>query len=38
MWLFIIIIIIITVELQWLEDLWDHENMFEIGGVQANEC
>ena len=26
------------VELQWLEHLWDHENMFETGVVQANEC
>ena len=27
-----------TVELQWLEQLWNHENMFEIGEVRANEC
>ena len=27
-----------TVELQWLERLWDHENMFETVVVQANEC
>ena len=27
-----------TVELQWLEHLWDHENMFETGVVPANEC
>ena len=27
-----------TVELQWLEHLWDQENMFETGVVQANEC
>ena len=26
-----------TVELQWLEHLWDHENMFETGVVRANE-
>ena len=26
-----------TVELQWLEHLWDHENMFEAGVVRANE-
>ena len=26
-----------TVELQWLEHLWDHENMFEIGEIRANE-
>ena len=25
------------VELQWLEHLWDHENMFETGVVRANE-
>ena len=30
--------IINTVELQWLEHLWDHENMFETGVVRANEC
>ena len=27
-----------TVELQWLEHLWNHENMFEIGVDRANEC
>ena len=27
-----------TVTLQWLEHLWNHENMFETGVVQANEC
>ena len=27
-----------TVELQWHEHLWDHENMFEIEVVQANKC
>ena len=27
-----------TVELQWLEHLWDHQNMFETGEVRANEC
>ena len=27
-----------TVELQWLEHLWNHENMFETGVVRANEC
>ena len=27
-----------TVELQWLEHLWNHENMFEKGVVRANEC
>ena len=27
-----------TVEFQWLEHLWNHENMFETGIVRANEC
>ena len=27
-----------TVELQWLEHLWKHENMFDTGVVRANEC
>ena len=27
-----------TVELQWLKHAWSHENMFETGVVQANEC
>ena len=27
-----------TVELQWLENLWNHENMFDTGAVRANEC
>ena len=27
-----------TVELKWLEHLWNHENMFETGVVRANEC
>ena len=27
-----------TVELQWLEHLWNHENVFEKGAVRANEC
>ena len=27
-----------TVELQWREHLWDHENMFETEVVRANEC
>ena len=26
-----------AVELQWLEHLWNHENMFETGFVRANE-
>ena len=28
----------ITAELQWLEHLRNHENMFETGVVRANEC
>ena len=27
-----------TVELQWLEHLWNHENKFETGVARANEC
>ena len=27
-----------TVERQWLEHLWYHENMFETEAVRANEC
>ena len=27
-----------TVELQWLKHLWNHQNIFEAGVVQANEC
>ena len=27
-----------TAELQWLEHLWDQENMFETGVVRASEC
>ena len=26
------------VELQWLEHLWNHENMFKTEVVRANEC
>ena len=26
-----------TVEIRWLEHLWNHENMFETGVVRANE-
>ena len=26
-----------TVELQWLEHLWNHENVFETGVVRAKE-
>ena len=29
---------LVTVELQWLEQLWNHENMFETGVIRANEC
>ena len=25
-------------ELQWLEHLWNHANLFETGVVRANEC
>ena len=28
----------IAVELQWLEHLWNHENMFQTGVVLVNEC
>ena len=28
---------LITVELQWLEQLWNYENMFETGVVRGNE-
>ena len=27
-----------TVELQWLEHLWYHENMFKTGVDRTNEC
>ena len=27
-----------TVELQWLEQAWNHKNMFEAGVVRASEC
>ena len=27
-----------TVELQWFEQLWNHENVFDTGVVRANEC
>ena len=27
-----------TVELQWLEHLWDYENMFKTEVARANEC
>ena len=27
-----------TVELQWLEHLWNHEIMFETGVVRTKEC
>ena len=27
-----------TVNLQWLEHLWNYENMFEAGVVRANDC
>ena len=28
----------VTVELQWLEHLWNHDNMLETALVGANEC
>ena len=28
---------LITVDLQWLEHIWNHENMLETGVVRANE-
>ena len=31
-------IFIITVALQWIEHLWNHENMFETEVVRVNEC
>ena len=34
----VVLQILTTVELQWLEHLWDYEIMFETGGVRANEC
>ena len=33
-----VLLYITTVELQWLDHLWNHENMFETGVVRANEC
>ena len=27
-----------TVELQWLEHLWDYENIFKTGVVRTSEC
>ena len=30
-----LVAIFITVEFQWLEHLWNHENMFETGVVRA---
>ena len=30
--------LVYTVEFQWLEHLWNNENMFETGVVRANEC
>ena len=29
---------VITVKLQWLEYLWDYENMFQTGVIRASEC
>ena len=33
-----IIFTVTTVQLQWLEHLWNHVNMFETGVVRADEC
>ena len=30
--------LVYTVEFQWLEHLWNNENMFETGVVRAYEC
>ena len=30
-------VLLTTVELQWLEHLWDYENLFETGVVRAIE-
>ena len=30
--------LVITVELQWLEHLWNHENMLETGVVRGSKC
>ena len=30
--------VLVTVELQWLEHQWSHENMLETGVAGANEC
>ena len=35
---YVIIVEAITVQLQWLEHLWDHENIFETGVARAKEC
>ena len=32
-----VLTILYTVELQWLEHLWEYENEFETGVVRANE-
>ena len=37
-WRFFLLTFQYTVELQWLEHLWDHENMFETEVVRANDC
>ena len=29
---------LITIELQWLKQLWNHEKMLETGEVRAHEC
>ena len=32
------VLLLNIVEVQWLEHLWNHENMFETGVVRASEC
>ena len=34
----LLLILPYTVEFQWLEHFWNHENMFETEVVRANEC
>ena len=35
---YIFVSTVTTVELQWLANLWDYENLFETVVVRANEC
>ena len=36
--IYLFILFAVTVKLQWLEHLWNHENMFETEAGRANEC